>query len=445
MLTLRWYILALFVPVLLILSTAGGFFLTVGLIYGAALLIVTVADRAAGGANSFVVSRAHDAKLSLGVLNPITVSIQSRSDRPASLILRDDLPADFHTPDHIEPLAADCPPRETVTLTYHIRPLHRGKFAFGDLHLRWSSPLGLYTRQATTPTAVEVQVYPNLYEIRKYELLVRRDQLAGMGLRLVRTRAEGTTFESLREYTPDDPYRSINWKATARRNKPISTDYEPERSQRILILLDVGRMMRSPIRVNEADGTLWNMAKVDFVINSVLLLSYVAHRKGDHVGILVFADRVTQFIAPSPGRDHFQKLLEALYALQSQPVEADYGKAILTLRARQKKRALVVMFTDLSGERASASLLKFLPTLVPQHLPLLVTIRDPALDSEAGQPLTDSDFLYRRAVAEQLLDERRRLLDTLDRRGVLTLDIDAQHLSMTVVNRYLQLKRGALG
>lgn len=130
-----------------------------------------------------------------------------------------------------------------------------------------------------------------------------------------------------------------------------------------------------------------------------------------------------------------------MYALNSQPVEADYGRAITFLRARQKKRSLVILFTDLSGARASEKLLSHMPRLTPQHVPLLVTIRDPILDIEAAQAPTASDALYRRAVAEQLIDERRLLLDNLQRRAVLTLDVDAAHLSVDVVNRYLQLKR----
>ena len=130
-----------------------------------------------------------------------------------------------------------------------------------------------------------------------------------------------------------------------------------------------------------------------------------------------------------------------MYALGSEPVEADYGRAITYLRAKQKKRSLVILFTDLSGARASEKLLSHLPRLTPQHVPLLVTIRDPALDIAASQVPSQSDVLYRRAVAEQLINERRLLLENLQRRGVLTLDVDAMHLSVDVVNRYLQLKR----
>jgi len=183
-------------------------------------------------------------------------------------------------------------------------------------------------RQAVYKGRGPSQSLSDIYEIRRYELLVQRDQLSEMGLKNVRLRGEGTALEKLRDYKPDDPYRTINWKATARRGKPISTNYEPERSQRVVILLDVGRMMRGVIRVDDPNGEAWNMAKVDFVINSILLLSYVASRKGDQVGLLVVADQIMQYIPPAPGNSHFQKLVEAMYALGSQPVEADYGRAV---------------------------------------------------------------------------------------------------------------------
>ncbi|MCA9911599.1 MAG: DUF58 domain-containing protein, partial [Anaerolineae bacterium] len=422
MLTPRWFVLALLIPGLLLLSGIASFLVVPTVVYGAGLLLLTWLDRqSAGPSTQFLVRRQHDSKLSLGVPNRIMVEVESRARQPMPVIVRDEPPFGFIVPDgatHKLTLA----PFETAAVTYQVRPPQRGDFKFGDINLRWSGPLRLFVRQAVIQATASVKVYPNIHEIRQYELLVRRDQLSEMGLRSVRLRREGTMFESLRDYTPDDPYRSINWKATARRGKPISTDYEPERNQRVLIMLDVGRMMRSAIRVDDPGGFAWNMAKVDFIINSTLLLSYVANRKGDQVGLLVFADQVKQFIPPSPGYKHFHKLLEAMYALGSEPVEADYGRAVNFVRAQQKKRALIIMFTDLSGARSAENLLTHLPRLTPQHLPLLVTIRDPMLDQEAQQLPNDSDAVYRRAVAEQLLDERKLLLEKLQRHGVLTLD-----------------------
>src|SRR5262249_26987240 len=154
--------------------------------------------------------------------------------------------------------------------------------------------------------------------------------------------------------------------------------------------------------------------------------------KGDQVGLLVFADQIKHHIPPGPGKQHFHKLLEMMYALESELVEADYERAINYLRAKQKKRALIVMFNDLSGARAAEKLMANLPRLTPQHLPLLVTIRDPLLDREAAQPMTTSDAVYRRVIADRLLEERRLLFDKLRQCGVLTLDVDAGHLSVKV-------------
>lgn len=416
----------------------------VAVIYGLVLTVACGMDRrAAGLVEQFRIARHHDNKLSLGAANRITLHITSRTSRPVLLILRDEPPVQFIGAAEAD-LTVLLAPFASAEVAYRVRPLKRGDYRFGDLNLRWSSPLGFYVRQARLPLSAPVKVYPNLHEIRKYDLLARRDQLAEMGLRNVRLRGEGSQFESLRDYTTDDPYKIINWKATARRAKPISMDFEPERSQRVMIAVDVGRMMRSPIRVGEPDGTVWDMAKVDFVINSVLLFSYVATLKGDQVGVLVFADRVQQFLAPRAGRAHFQRILEMMYALESQPVEANYAQALNFLAVQNKKRALITLFTDLSGARGLDALVTHVPRLVPRHVPLVVTIRDPALALQASQVPSASEFVYRRAIAEQMINERAMLLEHLRRRGVFTLDVDAQHLTMSVVNRYLELKTRTL-
>src|SRR5216683_882740 len=263
MITSRFFGLALICPALLLLSAALTALVPVAIVYGIGLIALAVLDRRqAGSAAQFQIVREHDQKLSLGALNRITLNITSRTDHPISVTVRDE-PPDLFVGADLATRSGTVGPHETITLEYSIRPLRRGDFVFGNLNARWTGPLRFYTRQAVIRAAGPVKVYPNLHEIRKYDLLVRRDQLAEMGLRNIRLRGEGTAFESLRDYTPDDPYRSINWKATARRGKPISTDYEPERSQRLIAMLDVGRMMRSPIRVDDPGGISWNMAKVD--------------------------------------------------------------------------------------------------------------------------------------------------------------------------------------
>jgi uncharacterized protein (DUF58 family) len=183
-----------------------------------------------------------------------------------------------------------------------------------------------------------------------------------------------------------------------------------------------------------------DLMRLDYAINTALMLSYVAGLRGDHVGVLAFADGVRAYMAPRRGKPQFQAILETLYNLQPEPVEADHGAAMSYLARRQRRRALIVLFTDLATPEAAGPLVLHLTRLARHHLPLCVTVSDPFLSGAAGQPVRDSEGLYRRAVAEGLLDERRALLDRLQRGGVLTVDVPADRLSTGVINTYLRLK-----
>jgi uncharacterized protein (DUF58 family) len=257
-----------------------------------------------------------------------------------------------------------------------------------------------------------------------------------LGLRAARVYGQGSEFERLREYNPDDEFRRINWKATARRGRPIAAEYETERSQYVISVIDSGRLMRPPIG---------DLAKLDYVINTSLLLSYVATLKGDHVGMLTFADDVRTYLGARRGKGQFYRMLEALYNVQFEQVESDYARALSYLAARNKRRSLVVVFTDLVTLDAAKPLIAHMGRLARHHLPLCVTISDPNITDLAAQAPDHSRAVYQRAVAEMLLDERRVVLDTLQRSGVLTLDVPADQLSVSLINKYLELKgRGVL-
>jgi len=312
-----------------------------------------------------------------------------------------------------------------------VTPLRRGNYRFGNLTLRWLGPLGLLVRQARVASATDVKVYPNLLDVQRYDLLLRRNRLQEMGLRHSRQRGEGTEYERLREYLPDDDFRRIDWKATARRNRPITVEYETERSQNIFLAIDTGRMMQSPVE---------RIAKLDYVINSALLLTYVAIGKGDKVGLLTFADQVGAFLSAGQGKGQFYKALELLYAIRPQPVEPDYHTGLSYLALKQRKRSLVVLFTDLSGGRSMSDLVSHAAVLQRTHLVLVVTIADPDVLTAAHQQPHDTLGAYQRAVAGQILEDRRLALDRLRQQGVLVLDTPANQLSTDVINRYLELK-----
>lgn len=391
--------------------------------------VMLVDWREAGPVSGFEVSRDHDTKLSLGADNPIHLRMRSLHRRPKVLTLRDEPPDDFVVDRRI--VEGEVAARGTWEGVYYVRPLRRGDYQFGNLNLRWQGPLGLIIRQGKLNMSAPVKVYPNLLDVRRYDLLLRRNRLQELGLRNTRMFGEGNEFERLREYLPDDEYRRIDWKATARHRKPITVEYQTERSQNIITLIDIGRMMQSPVA---------SIAKLDYVINSVLLLGYVATGMGDKVGMMTFADQVYHWLSPRQGRGHFYRMLEVLYAVDAQPVEPSYRRALGYLAVKQHKRALIVIFTDLSGGITVQSLVAHISVLARNNLPLVVTISDPDVHAAAAQVPADSLSVYQRAAAGQLLEERRLVLQTLEQQGVLTLDVPANHLSWSVVNRYLELK-----
>jgi len=375
------------------------------------------------------VERINDTRLSIGANNLVTVLLANRSTRRLHLTLRDEYPYQFVC--HTVFINGEIAPYDVFEARYHVRPLQRGDYHFGDITLRYRSMLQTFFRQARYPAAAAVKVYPNVLEVRKYDLMAQKGLLFEPGLRQSRIFGSGNEFERLREYNPDDEFRSINWKATARRGKPIAAEYETERSQFVVSVIDTGRLMRPPIG---------DLAKLDYVLNTALLLSYVAQAKGDHIGLLTFADQVGAYLAPRRGKSQFYRMLEALYNIRLQPVEADYGRALSYLSLKNKRRSLVVVFTDLVTLDAARPLIANMGRLARRHLPLCVTISDPNITTLAHHPARTSNGVYQRAVAEMLLDERQVVLDTLNRSGVMTLDVPADKLTVSVINMYLQLK-----
>ena len=399
-------------------------------LYAFACGLLFLADRrAAKDISHFEVRRLHETRLSLGADNAVRILVRNRTAYRTEFSIRDETPSEFESDGFVLSGAAES--GEAWEGHYTVRPLRRGDFRFGDLHLRWSGPLGLFIRQACIPAETQVKVYPNLLDIRRYDLMLRQNRLQELGLRHTRMFGEGTEYERLGEYLPDDDYRRINWKATARRNRPVTVEYQTERSQNIFIVLDTGRMMQSPID---------RIAKLDFALNASLLLAYVAAGKGDKVGLLTFSDRVSTYVAPRQGRGQFYRLLEQLYRVEPVPVEPDFHRAFAYLGLKHRKRSLIVVFTELTGGVGVDSLVESVSRLSRQSLPLVITISDPDVVEAAGQVPADTQSAYRRAAAENVVYERKLALDTLHRRGILTLDVPANRLSLSVINRYLEIK-----
>jgi uncharacterized protein (DUF58 family) len=401
-------------------------------LYLAALgLLVAGEARATPGRGALEVERRHERRLSIGEPNPVELRVAWPSGRgpPLRLWARDETP-DGMIVDRLF-LSGWLPAGGEWREGYHLRPLRRGAYRFGDLNLRLESPRGLLRRQLSLPLAETADVFPNLRAIRRYELQVRRGRAIEAGLRRARVLGRGTEFERLRDYVADDDFRRIAWKATARRGRPVVIEHEIERSQSVLLLIDAGRLMAAPVA---------ELQKLDHAVNAALALAYVALGLGDRVGLLVFADRVEQYLPPARGRGQLHRLLTGLYRIVSLPVESDPARALLYLGLRNPKRSLVVLFTDLVEAAEAEDLVAQLGLVARHHLALCVMIADPEMHALAAAEPSDTRRAYERVVAQRLLDERRGVIERLERRGALVVDVPADRLSGETVERYLEIK-----
>jgi uncharacterized protein (DUF58 family) len=386
------------------------------------------------------VTRIADPQLSIGVGNRVVLRVMNTFARPLRAVLVDAVPPSFDVdrrqlPVVLAPPAAIGAAHVSTDLEYTARPRHRGSFAFGDVELRVRGPLDLVEKQGRIATAAPANVYPDLKEIRRYEVSLRRGLAYDAGQRRARIPGAGTIFERLREYTPDDDPRTISWTATARRGRPITVEYETERQQRIQILLDAGRMMSS---------TLAGLTKLDHAVNTALMLSYVAIARGDEVGLLGFADTVRGYAVPRRGRRQFLRLTEELRKIEVTTTEPDYRAAFEFLRARSGRRSLVVLFTDLVDEDASRALVAAVTRLAGHNLVLCCLLGDPQLAEVAARVPTSTTELFEKVVAEDVRDARARALAILRRRGVHTIDVPAEHLTVATIQKYMELKKRLL-
>ena len=409
-------------------------FLRVGALAFGGVVVLMVADWLISRRLARVtVARHVEDKLSLAQANTVRLEIANRCRLPLYLVVKDDAPWEFAASRREIPV--HLAPYERSEVTYTLTPRRRGDFDFAGLHVRGWSLLRLSQWQRHFPAARNVKVYPDLLGIDRYVALARAQRLQEMGFRPVRYLGDGAEFDYLREYSPDDDYRKIDWKATARHQRPMTRHYDLERSQTLILVIDAGRMMCAEVGP---------MSKLDYAINAALLLAYVAVEWDDAVGLTVFADELETFVPPGKGLRQVGLLADQLYAVQPVLREPDYGAAFALLRRRTQRRALVVTFTDLIDREASAQLLANVLALAPRHLPLVVTLRDDRLDALARLRPEEARQAYERAVVTDLLAQRRLALASLRAGGALVLDAAPKDLTVETVNRYLEIKARAI-
>ncbi|MEZ5338886.1 MAG: DUF58 domain-containing protein [bacterium] len=320
---------------------------------------------------------------------------------------------------------------ESCEIPLVIRSLERGERELGGIGLRVLAGLQLWITQLRIEPGQSVRVYPQIEELTGGDLFAHRRRLWGIGQHHSRKFGRGTDFDHLREYTPDDEYRGINWKATARRGRPVVNQFQVDQSRDLMLLVDCGRLMHTEIG---------GRPRLDRYLDAAVQLAYLALSQKDRVGLMAFSSETRRYVPPARRQRQLDAIIEAVFDLQPEFVESDYARVLAMLRSRHSKRGLVVLFTDLVDSVSSQRAVANLSRLARTHLPIIVILDDPQIEEMARKRTEGSDDAYIKASAELLLQQKRRTVQELRSRGCMIVNVAADKLNGAVINQYLQVK-----
>ncbi len=397
---------------------------------GAALLVAFVVDWLAAVRPAAVpVERDLPGVVPLGGTAEVVWRVTNPGGRRLRLRLADELAPSLHPASRRARLSV--PPRGRVSARTTLHPQRRGLFTPTEVVLRIVGPLGLGARQGRLRVPSRLRVYPPFKSREEAELRIDKARILEIGLRSAPGRGGGTEFDALREYTVDDEFRRVDWAATARTGKPIVRTYRPERNQTILLLLDAGRMMA---------GQVAGVPRLDHAMDAVMMLTAVASRLGDRVGMVAFDQEVRAVVPPGSGRNQLGRVTEAMYALEPELVESDYRGAFASTLGRFRRRSLLVLFTELAEQAVTETVVPVLPLLSRHHLVLVASVTDPEVAAWASSVPTDASGAYRKAAAVAARASRARTVARLRGLGATVVDAEPGRLAPRLADAYLKVK-----
>ena len=424
-----------FFSVMVVMSVLMVFFPIVGwlvLISDLFLLIIAGLDcLLVPGRKKFSATRSVSKVVSLGKPHDVELELINNSGQSCRLIAKDDLPQEFEAEPAEFPTVVGGKSR--TRFDYRFTSNRRGNFSMRCLYLSIESQLKLWRAYYEIPVQSSVNIYPDMRQIAEYDLLARTNRLSLVGVRRTRKIGQDNEFERLRDYTSDDSYKNIDWRTTARRRKLTVRDFQTNQSQRIIFMVDCGRMMT---------GKSGKFSLLDHAVNAMLMLSYVALRQGDSVGLMCFSDSIHNFTPPKSGVNHVNRLLHATYDQQASYSESRFDEAFVYLQKNCPKRSLVVLITNVIDEVNSHQVMQYTAQLTGRHLPLCMFVRDrdlyDAVDTYEQSPGDDS--MYRAAAAANILTWRQQVIRDLKHQGVLAVDSFPEKMTARLINEYLEIK-----
>jgi uncharacterized protein (DUF58 family) len=343
-------------------------------------------------------------------------------------------------------------PRVPASVRYRVEPTERGDWETGSLYVRYRSPLGLAERWARAPLTQTVRVYPALRTGEEQQIFLARSRQIDLQLRQARQRGLGRDFESLRDYREGDDLRDVCWTASARRGDLITRQYQTERSQAVWIVLDCGRLMRARVAASAPGQSALPVAetgarvhsKLDFACTTAVALAQLALFSGDRVGLLAYGQGIQQRLLPGRGAAHLRQLIESLAQVRAETGEADHLRATATLNRLQPRRSLILWVTDLAETAMRPEVIDGAMQLLRRHVLLFVAMAQPEVDRIADARPKNIEQMFRAAAAQEMASRRELLLARLHEHGALTLDLNPEALTSSVLNNYLTVKERAM-
>lgn len=383
--------------------------------------------------NGFFAERKTLDKLSNGDMNTIEIRLHNQYSFVADLIIIDELPFQFQSRDLEFKVKINAGERKTVS--YEVRPVKRGEYQFGAVNIYISNRIGLIQRRYIFSNDMNVPVYPSFIQMRKYELLAISNQLTTSGIKKIRKRGSNAEFDQVKDYVQGDEYRTINWKATARKNKLMVNQYQDEKSQAVYSVIDMGRVMRMPFA---------GMSLLDYAINAGLVISNIALIKQDRAGIVTFSNKVQSTLIAERRNTQLHQILELLYNQKTGYLESDYEHLYIQIKRKITHRSLLLLYTNFETLSAMERQLLYLRKLAREHLLVVIFFENTELREFTRKKAESTEDVYNKVIAEKFEFEKKLIVKELEKHGIHSILTDPQKLSVNTINKYLELKARGL-
>jgi uncharacterized protein (DUF58 family) len=368
-------------------------------------------------------------RFSNGDENPIDLIVKNEFRFPVYIDIIDELPAQMQIRNWERKMHLKA--RQQKKMRWFFKPLQRGEYHFGNVHLFVSSPLKLISRRFTSDAGQIIPVYPAFLQLHNYELFSGTTLQSESGNQRMRKIGQSMEFEQIKEYVSGDDIRTLNWKASARKGGLMVNNFMEERSQQVYCIIDKGRLMKMPFN---------GMTLLDYAINSTLILSNVCLRKQDKVGVITFSNEAGSVLAADRKPSQAENILQLLYKQQTDFLESDFEMLYSLIRSKIKHRSLLILFTNFESLSGLNRQIDYLRSLARNHLLLVVFFQNSELDQLTNAPGKNVEEVYIKTIAEKFAFEKRIIAKELSKYGILSILSSPKNLTVNTINKYLELK-----